>query len=200
MAKTSGGVRKNSSPPSFNKHVEGYISGDEMWINSWLRGEKNFKLNSGEKAVLSGLDKATDKPLGKNMTLYRSVDASAIFGNIDQGDYESLYNVLAYGDTQKYNVAIANKVLSKSSIGSIYTEKGFMSTTKSASMANDWGGFSGSEKPIVMKITVPKKTKGIDVSKHSMEQDEILLKRGQKYKVNKIYGNSSNIYVDVTII
>lgn len=202
MGKTSGGLRSNSSKTSFNQHIEGYISGDEMWINNWLRGGEgyNYSLDKGEKALLNGLDKATDKPLGKDMTLYRSVDASAVFGNISQGDYESLYNVVAYGDSQKYNVDITNKVLAKVKTGSVYTEKGFMSTTKSSSIANDWGGFSGSDKPVVMKIKTPKKTKGIDVSKHSMEQDEILLKRGQKYKVNRIYGNKGNIYVDVTII
>lgn len=201
MGKSSGGIRNSGSiNNNINKQaLEDYVSGDGMWINSWLRNN-TFDLNNSEKAFLNALDKATDKPLGSDSILYRSVDASAIFGNISSIDYESLVGVLVYGDKQKYNVNNANKILSKTSIGSVKTEKGFMSTTKSKKIAEEWGGFSGSSMPIVMKVSASKKTKGIDLSKHKMGQKEILLKRNLQYKIKKIYGQNGQIYVDVSII
>ena len=42
--------------------------------------------------------------------------------------------------------------------------------------------------------------KGIDLSKHKMEQEEVLLKRNQKYKIKKIHGKNGNIFVDVELI
>jgi len=75
-----------------------------------------------------------------------------------------------------------------------------MSTTKSKKIADEWGGFSGSSMPVVMRISANKKTKGVDLSKHKMGQKEILLKRGVQYKIKKIYGSNGQIYVDVTII
>lgn len=197
MGKSSGGIR-NVGKNRNNAALEEYISGDGMWINNWLRNNQ-FELNNSEKTFLNALDKATDREIGNDLTLYRSVDASAIFGNLSYSDYDSLRSVLA-GDTQRYNVNIANKILSSVPIGSIKKEKGFMSTTKSKSIAEDWGGFSGSSMPIVMRISASKKTKGADLSKHKMGQKEILLKRGVQYKIKKIYGSNFQIYVDVTII
>ena len=203
MGRNSGGVNQGAAGGGFDRHIEEYISGDGMWINNWLRGRDgyDYKLDPGEEAYLKGLDKATTaKTIGKDTTLWRSADAKAIFGNISDMDYEALYSVVGYGDKQKVYVDRANKVLDRAKPGKVITEKGFMSTTKSKSIAEEWGGFSGSSKPIVLKLDVPKKVKGIDLSKHEMNQDEILLQRGLKYKVKKVYGNHGTIYVDAAII
>lgn len=205
MGRNSGGVRSNrpkggGKVGQFNDAVEHYVSGDGMWINDFLRGNTQLgPLSAQEKTYLKDLDTATGKPLGKEQVLYRSVDASAIFQGITQSEYESLIDVMVYGDNQKLNVGKANKALSKQRKG-VIVEKGFMSTTKDAETAHEWGGFSGSDKPIVLRIHTPKHTKGIDISNHDMDQSEVLLARGVKYKVNKLSSKHGNVVVDVSII
>lgn len=206
MGRNSGGVRSNrqrggGGVGQFNDAVEHYVSGDGMWINEYLRGTNPLLggLSAQEKAYLKDLDTATGKALGKEQVLYRSVDASAIFQGITQSEYESLVDVMVYGDNQKLNVNKANNALSRQRKG-VIVEKGFMSTTKDAEIAHEWGGFSGSDKPIVLKIHSPKHTKGIDISNHDMEQAEVLLARGTKYKVNKLSSKHGSIVVDVSII
>ena len=41
----------------------------------------------------------------------------------------------------------------KSVIGTTKTEKGYMSTTRDFNLAESFGDFTGSENPVVMKIT-----------------------------------------------
>lgn len=178
--------------------LENYVSGDGMWVNSYLR-KKEFELNEDEEKYLKTLDNATSKDLKKEMTLFRSVDAKAIFGNINENEFESLKSVVAYDSKQKFDLNIAEKFINKVQ-NEVKTENGFMSTTKNSEIAEEWGGFSGSDMPIIMNISTKKDTKGIDLSKHKMEQEEVLLKRNQKYKIKKIYGKNGNIFVDVELI
>lgn len=195
MGKSSGGIRPNGS--SSNRALEEYVSGEGMWINSWLRNGNNFH-NASDRKYLNDLDRATSKSL-KEMQLFRSVDASSIFEGIDSSGYDALQNVIAYGGTQKYYQKIVDDIL-KTKIGTIKTEKGFMSTTTSRKVAEEWGGFSGSKMPIILKINSPRGVKGADLSRHRMKQNEILLKRNLKYKIGKIYGHNGQIYVDVNIL
>lgn len=169
-----------------------------MWINNWLR-KKQFELNEEEKSYLKNLDEATANPINYNGNLYRSVDASSIFPNITDSQYESLKAVLVYGSNQKWDKKIADELLSTVNKGGDYVENGFMSTTKTEEIAVDWGGFSGSNKPIILKIQPNKNTKGFDTGNHKMEQDEILLQRGQKYEIEKIYEKNGEIYIDVKL-
>ena len=178
--------------------LEDYVSGEGMWVNSYLR-KKEFELNEDEEKYLKTLDNATSKDLKKEMTLFRSVDAKAIFGNINENEFESLKSVVAYDSKQKFDLNIAEKFINKVQ-NEVKTENGFMSTTKNSEIAEEWGGFSGSDMPIIMNISTKKDTKGIDLSKHKMEQEEVLLKRNQKYKIKKIYGKNGNIFVDVELI
>lgn len=196
MGKSSGGIRSNGS--SSNRALEEYVSGEGMWINSWLRNGNNFH-NAADRKYLNDLDRATSKSLNE-MQLFRSVDASSIFEGIDSSGYDALQNVIAYGGTQKYYQKIVDDILSKTKIGTIKTEKGFMSTTTSRKVAEEWGGFSGSKMPIILKINSPRGVKGADLSQHRMKQNEILLKRNLKYKIGKIYGHNGQIYVDVNIL
>lgn len=211
------GGRGSSNPGSGgssgkpNDATEHYVSGDGMWINQYLRGEPGFgELSDSEKQYLKDLDKATSGAI-KDDVLYRSVDADAIFGSMSDSDYDNLRQLVLYGENSfgkgSYADSIKRKVNEKISRaeGKTITEKGFMSTTSDSGVAEEWGGFSGSEKPIVMKITTNKRTKGVNLSTYDKNvsaenaQHERLLARNQKYKVRKVYAKNGYIYVDVNM-
>ena len=148
-----------------NDATEYYVSGDGMYINNALRDGR--ELDAEEKQLIKDLDLATSGSV-KQDDLYRSVDAKAIFGNMDWQDYDNLVQYLGYGansfDKGAYSqnqLAKAKNLINKAQ-GKTVTEKGYMSTTKDESIASDWGGFSGSEMPVVMHL---KNTKG---AKHSV--------------------------------
>lgn len=184
--------------------LEHYVSGDGMWINQYLRndGQGFGELSDGEKQYVKDLDSALSRTV-QDKELYRSVDAKVIFGNID------IYNLEAavlYGQADKYAQSALNKA--QSLIGTAKTEKGYMSTTRDAQIAEDFGGFTGATNPIVMRITPSKTTKGANVSKATKgiaeveradPQKETLLARNQKYTINRIYGKNGHIYVDVSM-
>lgn len=181
--------------------LEWYASGDGMWINQALRGNGEISmsdLNDNEKKLLKGLDEATNASLGKEITLYRSVDAAAVFGNISEMDYYNLQGALCYGDKSKIAQAAVQKFVPKAE-GKTITEKGFMSTSKDRTVAEEWGGFSGSSKPIVVEVKTKKTTKGKDMKAYDVsgnEQKEVLLKRNQQWKTKRIYGRNGNIVVE----
>lgn len=81
--------------------------------------------------------------------------------------------------------------------GKTFTEKGYMSTSKSASISED---LDFAVKPIMLRIKPGKKAKGLDLDKHSIGEEEVLLKRKTKYKVKSVYGKRGSIYVDVDIV
>ena len=194
-----------------NAATEYYVSGDGMWINSYLRGNEAIgELTESEKQYLRDLDTATDAPI-KDKELYRSVDASAIFGPMQDGDYENLFTYLAYGANAwgkgEYAKGISNSVaeMIRKAEGRTITEKGSMSTTSERSVAEQWGGFSGSERPVVLEIKTSSNTKGVNLSSYDKNVDadqaqhERLLKRGQSYKVGKVEYKNGNIYISVTM-
>ena len=171
-----------------------------MWINQFFRGNEALGgLSDGERAFVRDLDSATNRSVGEQ-TLYRSVDASAIFGNISDIDYERLVDHIVFGDNQRIVANSARKTLSGVQ-GRTLTEKGYMSTTSDYGIARDWKGFSGSSKPIVLEIKTNSKTKGANVSytdkKASNKQKEVLLARGQKYKVKSVGAKDGQLYVRV---
>lgn len=191
--------RSGSGKP--NEATEHYVSGEGMWINQYLRGQGDFgELSNLEKEYLKDLDKATNGKI-KNDTLYRNVDASAIFGDISQNDYELLKEKIIYNENNKYTNATSDKYL-KNIIGKSVKEKGFMSTTKDEKIANDFDGYTGSSKPIIMKIKTSKNTKGVDLSRYDKNvskgdaQKEVLLARKQQGKITNVYSKNGHIYVD----
>lgn len=189
-----------------NEATEYYVSGDGMYINNALR--EGRELDAEEKQLVKDLDLATNGNVKQN-DLYRNVDAKAIFGNLDYTEYENLVNLLGYGeksfDKGAYSQAQLQKAkdLINKTQGKTVKEKGYMSTTKDESIASDWGGFSGSEMPVVMHLKNTKGAKGVDVSGYdkntSSPQKEVLLGRNQSYKVDNIGFKNGNIYVDVTL-
>ncbi len=194
-----------------NDATEYYVSGEGMWINQYLRGRGDFgELSDSEKQLIKDLDIATDGKITEN-TLYRSVDMGAIFGNSDSYDYDDLRTYLNYGGAGAWGKGAYAESKAKQventlnkAIGKTITEKGYMSTTTKESVAAEWGDFTGSENPVVIKINNKSgKVKGVDLSGYdknvskSEAQHERLLARNQSYKVTKIYGKNGGIYIDV---
>lgn len=180
--------------------AEYYVSGEGMWINQYLRGNINdpaFRFTQQDAEYLRDLDRATSNPLSADQKLYRSVDASAIFGKLSAIQYDDLLVGLVYGG--EYEMS-KSKHLIRGVRGKILTEKGFMSTTKDAQIAHEWDDFTGSSKPVVLELKVPKGTTGKDLSGHHMAQDEVLLSRGQQYKIRGVSAKNGNIYVTADII
>lgn len=207
-ANTTSGSGLNGKP---NDATEYYVSGDGMWINQFLRGEDGFgELSESEKQYLKDLDTATNGKITDEV-LYRSVDAQAIFGSMSDSDYDNLRQLVLYGENAfgkgSYAESIKRDVKSRigRAEGKTIPEKGFMSTTSEASVAEEWGGFSGSDKPIVMRMKTGKNTRGVNLSSYDKKvsadnaQHERLLARNQKYKVLKVYGKNGHIYVDVIL-
>lgn len=202
----SSSIGRGSGAGKPNDATEYYVSGDGMYINNALRDGR--ELYPEDKQLIKDLDLATNGSV-KQDDLYRSVDAKAIFGDLNWQDYDNLDNYLRNGekgfDKGAYSQAQLQKaknILNKTQ-GKEITEKGYMSTTKDESIANDWGGFSGSEMPVVMHLKNTKGAKGVDVSIYDKNttspQKEVLLGRNQKFKVDNISFKNGNIYVDATL-
>jgi len=190
-----------------NDATEYYVSGGGMWINQYLRGRGDFgELTESEKQYLRDLDTATNGAIGQD-TLYRSVDARAIFGNSESID--NLFQYLQYGPDSwgsgEYAKSISDGVkdMLDKTIGSTITEKGFMSTTKSWDVAAGFQDFTGAQNPVVMEIKPGSKTRGVDLSGYDAnvaegdEQQEVLLKRDQSYKVNDVSVRNGQIVIHV---
>lgn len=191
-----------------HRAIEDYVSGDMMFINQILRGRAG-ELTDDDREFVKLMDSALNDTLGKEQTLYRSVDAEAIFGKISDGVYQNLVTYLLYGKDSfgkgSYADGIRSKVegIIKRTDGAEITEKGYMSTTKDKELAGDWGGFTGSEKPIVIELKTPSDVKGRDLKEFEVEgdeQQEVLLARGQKYRIIGVRGENGNVVVYAEII
>ena len=192
-----------------NEALDAYISGDAMWLNNYLRGRGDFgELDKWEQKMLDELTAVTKLDKVGERTLWRSVDARAIFGDMTDGDFEDLAGRILYGDDSKFVMEKTQRFMDV--VGKEITEKGFMSTTKSKDVAAEWGDYSGSRTPVLMKIRTTANTRGVDVEKytlahnaeveHSQAQKEILLRRGQCYKVVGIKELDGRICVEVELI
>lgn len=182
-----------------NEAVEWYVSGEGMWINQYLRGKDGFgELTSQEKELLKGLDNATNNKINAD-ALYRAVDAQAVFGSMSDDDFYNLENALVYQSKDKFSQDALNHLV-KRAVGKIITENGFMSTTTDKNLARDWNGFTGSNKDIVIQFEKPKNIRGKNLTKHSMQQSEILLKRGQKYTVTGVSSKEGKIWVTAKFV
>ena len=191
-----------------SRAVEDYVSGDMMFINQILRGRAG-ELTEDDKEFVKLMDSALADPIGKEQTLFRSVDAEAIFGKMSDGDYQNLNTYLLYGKDSfgkgYYADSIRSQVenIIRRADGSTITEKGYMSTTKDKELAYDWGGFTGSEKPVVIELKTPPETRGRDLKDFDVESDEqqeVLLARNQKYKILGIRGENGSIVISAEIV
>lgn len=192
--------------------IEYYVSGNGMYINDMLRGRNGLTLNdltSEDKIFMNNLDTALANSIGKDMKLFRSVDASAIFGNITDLQYENLQNILnGYFDNIKISPIIQKQKEQMESLmnkikGIEIPDKGYVSTTKDYEIIRDWGDFTGSEKPIVLELNTPANIKGRDLKDFDIEEDpqkEVLLARNIKYKIKDILFKDNNIYVVADVL
>lgn len=198
MGKTSGNIRGGNGnlSPLATEAVDYYISGNGYNLQYALR--TGGGIDSEDALLRRGLEEATSKPLGKEMVLYRGVSAKAIFG--EDVKYGYLKSGLVNGDTD----ADATTYLSQAKrgiIGKTITDRGYMSTSKSASTGESFGG----EQPIVLRLTTKKRTKGIDLDskrsiyKNNTSEREVLLARGLSYKITKLYAKNGHIYADAII-
>lgn len=192
-----------------NEALDAYISGDAMWLNNYLRGRGDFgELSREEQQMLDELTAVTKLAKVGERTLWRSVDARAIFGDMTDGEFEDLAGRLLYGDNTKFVMERTQRFMDV--VGKEIAEKGFMSTTKSKDVATEWGDYSGSRTTVLMKIRTNANTRGVDVEKYtlahnpeveqSQAQKEILLRRGQRYKVVSIKELDGQICVEVELI
>ena len=180
---------KNDDKDEIAKALEYYVSGDGMYINRHLAGlfEKDGGVWTKEdEKILSLLRKGMNNNL-KEDVLYRSVDASAVLGNITDTDFENLMEMLIYGE-KAISKNDVNKLRNKLNvIGKEIKEPRFMSTTKDKDIALNWGDFTGSDKSIVLELKLNKIIKGADLAKFDIKenaQKEVLLEDGLTYRIN----------------
>lgn len=170
--------------------VEYYVSGEGMYVNNYLANrtvdgvtpDKYWNKSQDDK-LLKALDNATTKQEVKQDTLYRSVDASAIFPNATSSQLDDIKDELFYG--QSYNKQKTISII-ESAKGEIVKEPRFLSTTKDKEIALNFGGFTGAEHPLVIEFEVPNGIMGYDCKKFEVEDDpqkEVLLQRNLKYKI-----------------
>ena len=181
-----------------NDAVDYYVSGDGMWINKYLRDPEQFAKDGGtvskeDKQIIAELDKETTSTPVTEKKLYRAVDASSIFGNISDGDFDDLVAHVVYGNNDKL---IANKagLLVNRAENKQITEKGFMSTTKDKEIADNWDGFTGSNKEVILELDIPDGMTGKDLAAYDVEgeeQKEVLLPRNLDYFIKKVTTNEN---------
>ena len=184
--------------------IKYYVSGEGMWVNSYLRNPDGFgELYGGEVDFLKDLSSATDRTLPDDITkVYRSVDARAIFGELDWDDWDAIRDTYIYDMGNKRSERRAHAIIDRVK-GHTITEKGFMSTTKEIDVAMRWGDFSGAEKPIVLEFDVPKGMKGIDLKDFDIEGDEqyeVLFHKGSQYNIKEITSKEGQLYIKCEFI
>ena len=191
-----------------NDAIDYYVSGDGMWINKYLRNPEQFAKEGGnvseeEKQIIADLDKETTSTPVTEKKLYRAVDASAIFGDISDGDFDDLVAHVVYGNNDKL---IANKagLLINRAENKQVTEPGFMSTTKDKEIADNWDGFTGSNKEVILELDIPDGMTGKDLAAYDVEgeeQKEVLLPRNTDYFIKKItQGENGKILVQAQVL
>lgn len=181
-----------------------YVSGDGQWVNQYLRNPDGFgELYGGEVNFLNDLSSATDRTLPDDITkVYRSVDARAIFGELDWDDWDAIQDTYIYNMGDKRSERRAHAIIDRVK-GQTITEKGFMSTTKEMDVAMNWGDFTGAERPIVLEFDVPKGMKGFDLKDFDVEGDEqyeVLFHKGSQYNIKEITSKEGQLYIKCEFI
>lgn len=192
MGRNSGGVRGGSQKytnAQIDKTLHDYVYGEALEINGWLRDHESYDISQENLENIKVLDAITKDKVPD--VLWRTTEARSIFGRMSQAEYDELYMHVVEGKSSKTMQSRIDGVLNKT-----ITDKAYMSTSKSRTIAEN---LDFSVRPIMLRIN-SKKGRGVDVGKHSVGEEEVILKRNTKYKVNKVYGSKGDIYVDVTII
>jgi len=149
-------------------NLAAYIGVGYYGLNSALRS--NQELGTGLPEMKSAMDSLMDKvpPLEQSETVYRGVS----------------------GD-------IATKLVD-APIGTIITDKGYVSTSRDKELAQDFMtvGNSDNQTRALMAITLPEGTKALDVSKFYLNnpnmslEKELILPRGSQFQIIGRDGNT----------
>ena len=199
---------EDTKTESKNDAIDYYVSGDGMWINKYLRNPEEFAKEGGsvseeEKQIIADLDKETTSTPITEKKLYRAVDASAIFGDISDGDFDDLVAHVVYGNNDKLIANKAGLLINRAENKQI-TEPGFMSTTKDREVADNWDGFTGSNKEVILELDIPDGMTGKDLAAYDVEgeeQKEVLLPRNTDYFIKKItQGENGKILVQAQVL
>ena len=199
---------EDTKTESKNDSLDYYVSGDGMWINKYLRNpgqfeKENGKVSDEEKQIIDEIRSQTNSETITDKKLYRSVDASAIFGNISDLEFDNLVATVVYDAKDKPVTENANKLIS-AALNKEITEKGFMSTTKDKEIAENWDGFTGSNKDVVLELNIPDGMKGKDMAAYEVdgdEQKEVLLPDNVDYKITEITkGENGKILVKADVL
>ena len=141
------------------KAISSYTGAGYQGVNSWLRSGKDLPEKTQQS--INALDSAIDKaPLAENTTLYRGLASAAA------------------ADVERQGVGK----------GSIITDKGFASTSRSDDVAKFGKAFAAQSRTgMVMRIDAKAGQKALDVSRHSdiPAEKESVLPRGSKFEVVK---------------
>lgn len=181
-----------------NDAIDYYVSGDGMWINKYLRNPEQFEKENGaisekDKEAISEIDKETTSTVIPEKKLYRAVDANVIFGDISDLDFQNIVDHVVYGNNEKLIANNAGVLINRAENKQI-TEKGFMSTTKDKEIADNWDGFTGSDKEVILELDIPEGMTGKDLAAYDVKEDpqkEVLLPRNVDYFIKKVTTNEN---------
>ncbi len=206
VGKASQNLAKLNLSATQKQAIENYVSGETMYINQELRRGGVESLSDDDFAQYTQLRQATRHELGSEATLYRSVDASAIFGEMNALQYDNLVSYVVYGDKQKLIADDAERLIQYAKNRGKIVEKGFMSTTKSQKLALGFKDFTGSDKPVVLELKVPSNAQGLDIGRHMpalekrMRQQEVLLTANTEYKIIDISAKDGQVYIKANVV
>lgn len=204
MGRNSGGIRNTrlGTAPKLSDlakdAIDYYISGNGYDMAFGLRN--GTPLSDEDKLLVQGLDEATAHPLDSSLTVYRGASIESIFGSEAGEKFGWLKSHIVGGYKTQESQAIYDSIIQKG-LKSSHTDKSFMSSSIHNSVAEGFGG----EHPVVMKITVPKGTRGIelhkqkDIYKNNTSEKEVLLSRNLSYRVSRVYSKNGYIYIDAII-
>lgn len=185
--------------------LEYYVSGEGMYINDYLSGkyeENGGRWTEQDEEILQLMDEGT-QGIVKQKKLWRSVDASAVFGDMSMSEYQDLYDMVVWGEDSVIKNKRAATKARVDVTGKEITEPRFMSTTTDKELAFEWRDYTGSDMPIVLEIDVPDGIHGEDMKRFDLPDDpqnEVLLARGQKYRVKSVEGIDGELVVKVELI
>ena len=205
-----GNTGNSNQLTELQKEALDYYKQDGYYINNILR--QGLELDKNEKEFVKALDSVTTEPV-KEDTLYRVVDASTIFPNMDDFEYVDMKSHLLFGDNayDKGAYSQAKKArmekLVDSMNGKTMTDKGFMSTTTDLETAlHKTSDDTHGTNRIVLKINGTKGAKGADMKfldkkyDYNTPENEKLLARGSGYRYKKLYAKNGVLIMEADFI
>ena len=187
------------------------------YINDKLRGVDETPMEQNHKEAIKNIDNVIARNTVKEKTLYRGIGGNVFFPEMNPYEHRlmELYftNKAAYDslpndnwfDGVKYTNAKDNvEKYIKEINGKIFTDKGFVSTSKNI---KDTNVFTDSHKnPVIVEFeNIPENTHGVDLSqfKEGREfnaENEVLLHRDLNYKITGVKSFGGKVVLTAEII